>query len=216
MTRTLVHLIRSEEDGYTLVELVVVMVILGIVLSGLTAVFVGGSSAEAQLNSRFQAQQSARASLDRIRSDIHCASKAQAAAINTYPALRLDVTNCNAATTYAYWCAISATTSPQRYDVYRTYSAVAPTAATCTSTDASRALVASNLVSSAAFTTNAMPQNGLQTVAVDFKVSGDQKSNTKEVYELTDSIVARNSSRCSSTSANWVSGTSSCTVVSVP
>ena len=32
MTRTLVHLIRREEDGYTLVELVVVMVILGVVL----------------------------------------------------------------------------------------------------------------------------------------------------------------------------------------
>jgi hypothetical protein len=33
---------------------------------------------------------------------------------------------------------------------------------------------------------------------------------------LTDSIVARNSARCLSTSANWVSASSSCTVVSVP
>jgi hypothetical protein len=68
-------------------------------------------------------------------------------------------------------------------------------------------LVASSLVSSAAFTTNATPLNGLQTVAVDFKVSGNGTSNTKERYELTDSIVARNSPRCSS---------ASCTVVSVP
>jgi prepilin-type N-terminal cleavage/methylation domain-containing protein len=204
------------EDGYSLVELIVVMAILGVVLSGLTAVFVGGSNAEAHLNSRFQAQQEARAATDRIRSDIHCASTAQALAINSYPALRLDVTSCNATATYDYWCAISSSTSPQRYQVYRTWSTAAPTASTCTSTDTARTLIASNLVSSAAFTTSATPQNGLQTVAVDFKVSGSQTSNTKDVYELTDSIVARNSSRCSSARSTWDSATSTCTLVSVP
>jgi hypothetical protein len=33
---------------------------------------------------------------------------------------------------------------------------------------------------------------------------------------LTDSIVARNSSRCSSASSTWDSATSTCTLVSVP
>jgi prepilin-type N-terminal cleavage/methylation domain-containing protein len=214
--RTLVSTVWPDEDGYTLVELVVVMAILGVVMAGLTAVFVGGSNAEVQLNNRFQAQQEARASLNRIRGDIHCASKAQAAAINTYPALRLDVTSCSTSTTYDYWCVISSSTSPQRYEVYRTWSAAAPTSATCTSTDTARVLIARNLVTSSAFTTNATPQNGLQTVAVDFKVSGNQVSNTKEVYELTDSIVIRNSTRCSSSSSNWVGASSTCTVASVP
>ena len=59
---------------------VVVMAILGVVLSGLTTVFVGGSTAEPHLNHRFQTQQEARAALDRIRTDIHCASSAQALA----------------------------------------------------------------------------------------------------------------------------------------
>jgi prepilin-type N-terminal cleavage/methylation domain-containing protein len=212
----LVNIIRPDEDGYSLVELIVVMAILGVVLSGLTTVFVGGSTAEAQLNHRFQAQQESRAALDRIRTDIHCASSAQALAINTYPALRLNVTSCNSATTYDYWCAISASTSPQRYQVWRTTSTAAPTVSTCTSTDASRVLIANNLVTSAAFTTNATPQNGLQTVAVDFKVSANGTSNTKELYELTDSIVARNAARCASTSATWDSPTSTCTVASVP
>jgi prepilin-type N-terminal cleavage/methylation domain-containing protein len=214
--RTIVSMVRPEEDGYTLIELVVVMAILGVVMTGLTTVFVGGSNAEVQMNNRFRAQQEARAALDRIRGDIHCASKAQAATINTYPAVRLDVTSCNTATTYDYWCVISSSTSPQRYQVYRTWSTAAPTSATCTSTDAARVLVADNLVTASAFTTNATPLNGLQTVAVDFKVSGNQVSNTKEVYELTDSIVTRNSTRCSSASSNWASASSTCTVVSVP
>ena len=209
--------LRHAEDGYTLVELIVVMAILGIVLSGLTAVFVGGSNAEAQLNHRFQAQQQARLALDRIRGDIHCASRAQVLAINTYPALRLDVTSCSAGTTtYDYWCAVSASTTPVRYQLWRTWSTAAPTTATCTSTDTARVLVSSNLVSSAAFTTNATPLNGLQTVAVDFKVSGNPTSNTSELYELAGSIVARNAPRCSSSSANWDSATSTCTVAGVP
>jgi prepilin-type N-terminal cleavage/methylation domain-containing protein len=212
----LVNIVRPAEDGYTLVELIVVMAILGIVLSGLTTVFVGGSTAEAQLNHRFQAQQEARAGLDRIRTDIHCASSAQALAINTYPAVRLNVTSCAGTTTYDYWCTISSSTSPVRYQLWRTSSTVAPTTSTCTSTDAARVLISNNLVSSAAFTTDGTPQNGLQTVAIDFKVSANGTSNTKELYELTDSIVARNAARCASTSATWVSATSTCTVASVP
>lgn len=207
MTRRLLAAIRRQEGGYTLVELVVVMAILGVVMTGLTTVFVGGSNAEVKLNNRFHAQQEARTALDKIRVDIHCASAAQASPINTYTALRLTVTSCNASTTYDYWCVISSSTAPQRYQLWRTTAAVAPTSTTCTASDAARVLIASNLVSSSAFTTNATPQNGLQTVAVDFKASGNSVSNTKEVYELTDSIVARNSARCA---------TSSCAVPSVP
>jgi prepilin-type N-terminal cleavage/methylation domain-containing protein len=203
------------EDGYSLVELIVVMAILGVVLSGLTAVFVGGSNAEARLNSRFQAQQEARAATDRIRSDIHCASTAQALSSNTF--IRLDVSSCIGTPTTYVWCVLSSSTSPQRYQLWRASSTAAITpAATCTSTDTSRVLVASNLVNSAAFMTNATPENGLQTVAVDFKVSGSQTSNTKEVYELTDSIVARNGPRCKTSSSNWDTSTSTCTLVPVP
>jgi prepilin-type N-terminal cleavage/methylation domain-containing protein len=214
--RALVN-VRAEE-GYSLVELIVVMAILGVVLSGLTAVFVGGSNAEAQLNSRFRAQQEARAATDRIRGDIHCASKAQALPDGTF--LGLDVTSCNGTngttTTYAYWCTVSSSSSPQRYQLYRTSSTVPHTAATCTSTDTSRVLVASNLFRSAAFTTNPTPENGLQTVGVDFKVSGSRTTNSKEVYELTDSIVARNGPRCKTSSSNWDTSASTCTLVTVP
>jgi prepilin-type N-terminal cleavage/methylation domain-containing protein len=214
--RRLEHVIRTREDGYSLVEMVIVMAILGVVLAGITTVFVSGSTAEAHLNSRFQAQQRVRAALDRIRSDVHCASKASATAINTYAALRMDVTSCNTTTTYDYWCAVSASANPVRYDLWRTQSTVAPTTSTCTSSDASRVKIASNLVSSAAFTTSATPLNGLQVVAVNFSAGGSATSNTVDVYKLTDSLVARNSTRCGSTAGGWDSTTSTCAILSVP
>ena len=74
------------EQGYSLIELLVTMVILSVVLASLTTVFLSGTNAEASLNRRFQAQQSARTGLDKIRGDIHCATAAQAQTINTFPA----------------------------------------------------------------------------------------------------------------------------------
>src|SRR5205823_9436825 len=99
------------------VELLVVMAILGTVLGGLTTVFVSGSNAQLQLTRRYQAQQQARLALDKLRVDIHCASAAQAQTINTYPGLKLNVTNCYTTATTVSWCAVPSTT-PSRYTLY--------------------------------------------------------------------------------------------------
>jgi hypothetical protein len=69
-------------------------------------------------------------------------------------------------------------------------------------------LVADSLTSTSVFTTAAIPQYSLQTVGIDIKVSVDAASTTKNAYELTDSIVARNSTRCTSGST--------CAITSVP
>jgi prepilin-type N-terminal cleavage/methylation domain-containing protein len=61
------------ESGYTLIELLQVMVILGVVLGALTAVFVSALNSEVDMNRRFQAQQEARLAVDKIRREIHCA-----------------------------------------------------------------------------------------------------------------------------------------------
>jgi prepilin-type N-terminal cleavage/methylation domain-containing protein len=180
------------EKGYSLIELLVTMVILTIVIGSLTTVFISGSSAEASLNRRFQAQQNARMGLDQIRTDIHCATAAQAQTINTYPGLKLAVANCYAATPTVSWCAVLVTSSPSRYALYRS---TTTGATTCTSSDAARVLVADYLTTGAAFTTATIPQFTLQRVGVDFRVSVNQ-TVTKDAYELTDSIVARNATRC--------------------
>jgi prepilin-type N-terminal cleavage/methylation domain-containing protein len=199
----------GEERGYSLIELVVVMTILGIVMGGLTTIFVSGGNAELDLNRRFQAQQQSRLALDRIRSDIHCASAAQSLAINTYPAVRLNLTSCSASTPYVYWCVVAVTTSPPRYQLYRTTATTAPTATTCTSTDASRTLVADYFTTSSnVFTTSTIPQYALQTVGIDFPASVNYQAG-KDVYELKDSIVARNySPRCATSGG--------CSVPAVP
>jgi len=194
-----------NERGYTLVELLVTMVILSVVVGGLTTVFVSGSNAQVDLNQRFQAQQQARLALDRIRGDIHCASAAQAQTINSYPGIKLAVGNCYSTTPTVSYCAVMVTSVPPRYQLYR---ATGTGATDCTSGDTSRLLVADYIRSSSIFTTNAIPQYSLQLVGIDIKTSVDAKSSTKDAYELTDSIVARNSTRCTSGST--------CSVTSVP
>jgi prepilin-type N-terminal cleavage/methylation domain-containing protein len=62
-----------SERGYTLIELLQVTVILSVVLTGLTVLFVQATNAELQMNKRFQAQQEARVAIDKMRREIHCA-----------------------------------------------------------------------------------------------------------------------------------------------
>ena len=65
-----------DEGGYSLVELLTVLAILGVVVAGIVTLFTSGINAEASSNRRFQAQQDARIALDRMRRDLHCASAA--------------------------------------------------------------------------------------------------------------------------------------------
>ena len=181
-----------DERGYSLIELLIVMAILGIVLGALTTVFVSGSNAELDLNRQFQAQQAARLALDRIRIDIHCASAAQAQTIGTYPGLKLafPAGGCYAST--VSWCAVPSATMTGRFALYRSTA----TSTICASTDASRVLVADDLTTSSVFTTATVPYLGLETVGIDFPVSVNATA-TRDLYELKDSIVARNySPRC--------------------
>lgn len=181
----------SDEHGYTLVEMLVVMAILGVVIASLTGIFVSGSRAELDLNRRFQAQQQARLALDKIRTDVHCASAAQAQTINTYTGLKIAATNCS--TTTISWCAVPSTSMTGRYALYRTTG----TANVCQTTDTSRVKVADYLTTNAGiFSTPTVPQDALQMVLVDFPVSVNP-TVTRDVYELKDTLVARNSTRCS-------------------
>jgi len=61
-------------DGYTLVELIVVLSIFLFIVTAITQLFSSGAKAELDMNRRFQAQQQARLALDRLRRELHCAS----------------------------------------------------------------------------------------------------------------------------------------------
>jgi len=60
----------------TLTELLTTMAILSTVLAGIGGLFVSVSGAQVDLNRRFQAQNEARVSLDRVRREGHCAQVA--------------------------------------------------------------------------------------------------------------------------------------------
>jgi prepilin-type N-terminal cleavage/methylation domain-containing protein len=192
-----------DERGYTLVEMLIVLAILGVVMSGLTTIFVSGSNAELDLNRRFQAQQQARAALDKIRTDLHCATAAQVQTINTYPGIAVYEPSCSATVgaSTVDWCLLASPSMGGRFALYRTTA----TSNQCSSSDTSRVKVADYLTTSTnVFSTMSVtPSGALETISIDFPV-GTSPNAGRDVYELKDAIVARNSARCTSTSAGWV------------
>jgi type II secretory pathway pseudopilin PulG len=65
-----------QEGGYTVMELLTVMGILGIVMGSLTTLMVSATSANQRMNLEFQAQTEARLAIDRIRREGHGACRA--------------------------------------------------------------------------------------------------------------------------------------------
>ncbi len=167
------RLVRRQA-GYSLVELLVVMVVLGIVLTGLTTVFVQGSNAELNANRRFQAQLQATAAFDRLRRDVHCAGNAN---VNGG-----TITLSGCGPTQVSWCTVGSGT---RYALYRTENA------SCGSTGK---LYADYLISAAAFTYTPASQTSLATVHADIKVNV-APATTVDSFELVDNIALRNSLR---------------------
>jgi prepilin-type N-terminal cleavage/methylation domain-containing protein len=65
--------VLTGQKGFTIVELLAVMIVLLIVLAPLTGSFVSALNAQVDQTRRFDAQENARQALDRMRKDIHCA-----------------------------------------------------------------------------------------------------------------------------------------------
>ena len=86
LARRLRRLLVAQE-GFSLVEALVVMVVLLAVLAPLTQSFVSANVAQVDQTRRFDAQENARQALDRMRKDIHCAHGA------TDPTPNLDAGN---------------------------------------------------------------------------------------------------------------------------
>jgi prepilin-type N-terminal cleavage/methylation domain-containing protein len=114
----------AQEDGMTLIELLTTMVILGIVMSGIVAMFVSGLHAQVEMNQRFQAQQNARLALTGIRKDIRGACSATVytspgvqAADGVYGPIVTLTYSCSTTPTQVTWCASSSAGSP--YGLYR-------------------------------------------------------------------------------------------------
>ena len=189
--------LAREQTGYTLVELLTVIVILGVVMEGLTTMFVTASNAQVDMNNRFQAQQTARVALDKIRREVHCASGAASTPQNQ----QVSLVNLNLATyckTYSgsavvTWCTRTSATSG--YALYRINSS----SSTCTGgvkwADNLQATSTAPTCSGALCVFNYQTQTGyLARLHVDFPVNV-KPTKSVETYELVDDLVLRNSAR---------------------
>jgi prepilin-type N-terminal cleavage/methylation domain-containing protein len=177
------------ERGFSLVEMVTVMAIMSVVLTGLTTLFVQGSNAELDLNRRFEAQQNARVALDKIRREIHCAQGASTnPATGETPAVTLDLpgqcpTAVGAAQTNVTWCSVLVSTG--RYRLYRKVGV---------SCDATGVRWADHLTQANLFQFQVASTDSLAKVRVSFPV--DVKTgDATPAYRLCDHIVLRNTLR---------------------
>jgi prepilin-type N-terminal cleavage/methylation domain-containing protein len=171
------------EAGYSLIEMLTVLVIMTIVFTGVTAVFVAGSKAQGEQDRRFQAQLNTRLALDKIRRDIHCAYDVTPFATN---AVTLKITGCSGGD--VSWCTAAVPGYTNRYAVYRQLGT------TCSSGSGTR--IADYLTNGNAFPAFAHTSGCgcLASLRVDFIVS-IKGSSTVGTYELTDTIYLRNSTR---------------------
>jgi prepilin-type N-terminal cleavage/methylation domain-containing protein len=170
------------EKGYSLPEMLTVMVILGIVLGGLTAMFHAGVRAEVRANRELDAQQNARAALDKMRRELHCANAISAAPEGTAVAT-ITVTlpaACPGTDTTVTYTATNVATN--RYRLTRTGSSGTP------------ANVADYLTVGTIFTYQPPVSGELRRLSVNIPVNLDP-SDTGTLWSLQDDIVLRNTTR---------------------
>ncbi len=171
----------AGESGHTLPELITAMAILLIVLSGLTTMFHSGMVAEVRATKELDAQRNARAALDRMRRELHCASAISATpgvAVSTITVtLPAACPGTDTSVTYA-----TATAGTSRYRLTRT-----PSAGTAVT-------VADYVTSSTPFTYYVPATGTLGRLAVDIPVNLDP-TDSRTLWRLQDDIVLRNTTR---------------------
>jgi prepilin-type N-terminal cleavage/methylation domain-containing protein len=96
------------EGGYSLVEMLVVLAILGVVLGGVVTLFTAGIKSDSDQNQRFQAQQDTRLALDKLRRDVHPACTISTpSTYNTWASsvtLYYPTDSCASGTHSVTWC----------------------------------------------------------------------------------------------------------------
>jgi prepilin-type N-terminal cleavage/methylation domain-containing protein len=170
------------DAGYSLVEMLTVMVIMSVVFAGITQVFISGSKAQTEQDNRFQAQLATRLAMDQIRKDIHCASDLATG----YTTSSITLRRPSACGGDVSWCTAAVSGFTNRYRLYRQLG---------TSCGVNGTMIADYLTSGAAFPAFAhtVGCQCLASLQVDFPVSN--KGSTRDAYELSDTVFLRNSTR---------------------
>jgi prepilin-type N-terminal cleavage/methylation domain-containing protein len=194
----LLRRVRSQ-GGYTLPELLVTMIIMGIVMGGITGLFSSGMKAETDVAFRAQSQNQLRNALGYLRQEVHCASGATLpAAAGTPPVQTLTLTmptGCfrpagETSGTSSIWCTVYISTN--RYALYRQGNSASCGATSPTTTGR---LMADYLTKGSAVFAYVPPSTELGILKVDFTVDSNSQSLSPNAYRLVDDIVLRNTVR---------------------
>ena len=168
---------RRGESGFTLIELLISMIVMVTVVTSLTTLFVSGSRAQVDLNRRFEAQESARVAIDRLRREVHCADLVTVTSASNIT-VRLPA-HCPTATggaiTNVVWDLQSVSTN--RYRLRRAGSTVGD-----------------YITNSSVFTYTAQSSTSLAKLNVDLRVNRNPIEGWKQ-WRLRTDIVLRNSLR---------------------
>jgi prepilin-type N-terminal cleavage/methylation domain-containing protein len=177
--------LRSDERGYSLVELMTAMSILAAVMTSLTVVLVAATNADARMNQEFQAQTQARTALERFRREGHAACRVDpAGATSSITLTYLSAGSCPASGgVQVSWCTVANGTS--RYGLYRS------SGPTCSSTTGLR--LADYLIVANAFNFQTTPQRRAQ-IGITLSVNTNP-AKVRGTYSLEDDIVLRNTTR---------------------
>jgi prepilin-type N-terminal cleavage/methylation domain-containing protein len=186
IARVLRRVQARDARGYSLIELVISMAIMGVILGGLTTIFVSGSKAEVDANQRFQAQSDGRVALDKMRADVHCASTATST--SSTATLTMPAGCKSASNTTVTWCTSSVASSTTRYALYRYQGS-----GTCTG----GAKWADYLTQANAFTFTQQSTSSLAKLRVYLPLN--VTPGKKRTYALQDDIYLRNSTRTCTT-----------------
>lgn len=181
--RRLCARLKRDQRGYSVVELLISMSILGSVMASVSVLLVSATNSEVDMNRRFQAQTQARLGLDRLRREVHCAMSVATAGGGATAVLTLPATcPTTGGLTSITWCT---TANGNRWDLWR-YQGGA-----CSGTGRKWA---TSLTQGNVFTYSAQSTSSLAYLAVTLPVNV-AGSKTISSYVLSDNIVLRNSTR---------------------
>jgi prepilin-type N-terminal cleavage/methylation domain-containing protein len=190
------RLLAREQRGFTLIEMLVTMAIMGVVIGAVAMLFTSGTKAEVDLNLRFSSQTEARLALDTFRREVHNACSATVSgtsgsvtdpggtARTRYPVVALKTLDSGYACSVnsANWCTVGSGSS---YSLYRQSGAT-----TCSSSSTRRAqYLTRGTIFMIATATGLLPKIG-----VDMTVNRSA-SVARLSYRIHDDIALRNGAR---------------------
>jgi prepilin-type N-terminal cleavage/methylation domain-containing protein len=162
----------SSERGVTLIEMVIVMLLLGILMAGLSNLFVAGNRASSDAQARIDAQQSTTLAVNRLEFEARCSATYSLLGSGTGIALTMN-SQCSHATGTISWCVASGALS--RYAT-----------ADCTGT---RHIFIRNVTSSAPF--SVLTASGdLPRLRIALTVN--ETATASDGFTLTDVVAFRN------------------------